>query len=102
MKPRRLRLAATLSLALGFSLALALASIADSLLFRPLPVPRPRELVRIFTATKEQPLGLMSYPDFEDLRAHGRMIAQSQILVAVAQAILSPANSRPLAQPILS
>ena len=106
MQPRALRLAAAISMTLGFSLALALASIADALLFRPLPY----QLSRVFTTSKNQPLGLMSYPDFEDFRelAPGRLIAQSHILVSVtqanvAQAILSRANSlTPVAQAILS
>jgi hypothetical protein len=91
MQPRALRVAAAISLTLGFSLALALASIADALLFRPLQVPRAQELQRVFTATKDQPLRLMSYPDFEDLRVIGRMIAQSHVLVSVAPVISSPA-----------
>src|SRR6185436_9714369 len=77
-------------LTLGFSLALALASIADALLFRPLSY----QLSRVFTTSKDQPLWLMSYPDFQDLRGQGRMVAQTHVLVSVAQAILSPAEIR--------
>jgi hypothetical protein len=40
------------SLASGIGLAAALASVADAILFRPLPVARPSEIVRVYTASR--------------------------------------------------
>jgi predicted permease len=65
----------------------ALARVADAILFRPLPVARPSEIVRVYTASQLQPLGYVSYPDYEDLSRNSRTlagtIAQSQVLLAV-------------------
>ncbi len=84
-----------LTLAVGLGLAGALASVADAILFHPLPVDRPREIVRIYTASAGQPLGLVSHPDFEGFRGSSRtiagMIAQSQVLIAAGT---SPAQMR--------
>jgi putative ABC transport system permease protein len=86
---------AVLTLAVGLGLAAALASVADAILFHPLPVDRPREIVRIYTASSGQPLGFVSNPDFEDLRGSSRtmagMIAESQVLIAVGS---TPAQMR--------
>jgi putative ABC transport system permease protein len=76
-----------LSLAAGIGLTAALASVADAILYRPLPVPRPEQIVRIFTSSAEQPRGFVSFRDFEDYRSRSRtvvaMTAQTQVLVAV-------------------
>jgi putative ABC transport system permease protein len=75
------------TLASGIGLAAAFASVADAILFRPLPVARPSEIVRVYTASRLQPLGYVSYPDYEDLSRNSRtlagMVAQSQVLLAV-------------------
>jgi len=71
------------TLAAGLGLIAALASVADAIFFRPLPVARPGEVVRIFTATREQPLGFVSFPDFEDFRRDYPAVAQTQVLIAV-------------------
>lgn len=83
------------SLAIGLGLTAALASIADAILLRPLPVNHPREIVRIFTASADQPLGLSSYPDFIDLRRASQtvaMVAQTQVLIAVDPSVGSFRN----------
>jgi hypothetical protein len=76
-----------LSLAAGIGLTAALASVADAILYRPLPVPHPGQIVRIFTSSAEQPRGFVSFRDFEDYRSRSRtvaaMTAQTQVLVAV-------------------
>jgi len=75
------------SLAAGIGLAIALASVADAILFRPLPVARPSEIVRVYTASRLQTLGYVSYPDYQDLSRGSRtvagLVAQSQVLLAV-------------------
>lgn len=76
-----------LSLAAGIGLTAALASVADAILYRPLPVPHPEQIVRIFTSSAEQPRGFVSFHDFEDYRSRSRtvveMTAQTQVLVAL-------------------
>src|SRR5271170_6138027 len=77
---------AVVSMAAGVALTGPLLSVADVILFRPLPVADARRIVRIYTASAEQTFGLVSPPDFEDFRRAARtlsgMVAQSQILVA--------------------
>src|SRR5215467_6902900 len=77
------------SLAVGIGLAVALASAADAILLRPLPVERPGEIARVFTASRLQPLGYVSYPDYEDLARNSRtlagIVAQSQVLLGVSE-----------------
>ena len=89
-KHRGLTALAVFTLAVALGLATALASVADAILLRPLPVNHPREIVRIFTSSTSQPLGLVSYPDFEDFRRESRtlagMVAQSQVLLAAGDA----------------
>src|SRR5258706_11871585 len=73
------------SLAVGLGLVTALASLGEAILFRPLPVARPAEIVRIFMASHEQPLGFVSFLDFEDLRRAQSLtgaVAQTQVLIA--------------------
>ena len=76
------------SLASGIGLGVALTSVADAILFRPLPVARPSEIVRLYTASRLQPLGYVSYPDYQDFSRNSRtlagMIAESQVLLAVS------------------
>ena len=76
-----------LSLAAGIGLTAALASVADAILYRPLPVDRPEEIVRVYTGSAGQTLGFVSFPDFEDFRVASRTlagaVAQTQVLIAV-------------------
>ena len=76
---------ATLSLAVGIGLTAALASIVDAILLRPLAVARPQEIARVFTRSEGQPLGFVSYPDFEDFRKARPMVAECLIPVAVGE-----------------
>ncbi len=74
------------SLALGIALALTLIAIADAILFRPLPAPRPDEIVRVFSASPLHSMGFVSYPDYRDFARNTRTLsglsAQTQILAA--------------------
>ncbi len=78
---------AAASLAVGIGLAAAFASLADAVLLRPLPVARPDEIVRVFSASPRRAMGFVSYPDFldfaRDSRSFSGMIAQSQVLLAL-------------------
>jgi putative ABC transport system permease protein len=64
-------------------MAAALASIVDAILLRPLPVAHPEEVARVFTASEAQPLGFVSYLDFEDFRAAIPMVAECLVPVSV-------------------
>jgi putative ABC transport system permease protein len=61
---------AVLTLALGIGANTAIFSIVDVLLFRPLPVSRPNELVRIFGGnSKDNPASaFISLPEYEEYR----------------------------------
>ena len=60
--------AAILTLALGIGANTSIFSFADALVFRPLDVPRPSELVRVFGGTKATPYDRLSYPDYRDIQ----------------------------------
>jgi predicted permease len=64
-------LVAVASLAVGIGFNTALFAVVDSLLFRPLPVEHPRELVDIYTSspTSHVVYGTSSYPDYLDLKS---------------------------------
>src|SRR5262249_31913115 len=60
-------LVAVMTLAVGIGANTAMFSFADATAFRPPDVPRPRELVRIFTSTKDLEYGRLSYPEYLDV-----------------------------------
>jgi predicted permease len=67
--------AAVLTLALGIGANTAMFSFADATSLRPPDVPRPDEIVRVFTSSRDTPFGEVSYPDYQDLRARTRTLA---------------------------
>jgi predicted permease len=56
-------------IAVGVGVNTALFSAINAILFRPLPVERPSELVEIYTADAQGTPATSSYPDFEDISA---------------------------------
>jgi predicted permease len=60
--------AVVVTLALGIGANTAMFSFADATALRPPDVPRPGEIVRVFTSAADTPYGEVSYPDFLDLR----------------------------------
>src|SRR5258707_3400617 len=68
---------AVLTLALGIGANTAIFSIVDVLLFRPLPVSRPNELVRIFSGGTRGNAGWgdVSLPEFLEYRDHSDAFA---------------------------
>ena len=68
---------AVLTLALGIGANTAIFSIVDVLLFRPLPVSRPNELVRIFSGETRGNAGwgYVSLPEFLEYRDHSDAFA---------------------------
>lgn len=63
---------AVLSLALGIGANAAIFSLADALLFRPLPVTAPGSVMALNLDTPGGDLGNFSYPDYRDLRASAK------------------------------
>jgi predicted permease len=63
---------AVLSLALGIGANAAIFSLADALLFRPLPVTDPGAVMALNLDTPGGDLGSFSYPDYRDLRSSAK------------------------------
>ena len=62
---------AVLTLALGIGANTAIFSLLNPLIFRPLSVPDPEGLYRVFSGRSEgKAYGRMSYPNYTDLRDH--------------------------------
>ncbi len=66
---------AILTLGLGVGLNTAMFIFADAIIFRPPDLPKPAELVRIFSSTKDVPFGTLSYPDYLDFRNRATTLA---------------------------
>ena len=69
---------AVLSLALGIGANSAMFSLADALIFRPLPVPKPNQVVTVSDSAPDlalAPQGYISYPDYVDLRDKNKSFA---------------------------
>jgi macrolide transport system ATP-binding/permease protein len=66
---------AVLSLAVGVGATTSMFSLSDALLLRPLPVERPGDIIRVFSASKADPLGSVSYPDYVDFRNSTKTLA---------------------------
>lgn len=67
--------AAVMTLGLAIGANTAIFSFADALAFRPPDVPRPGEIVRIFSGTKDVPFGRVSYPDYLDFRSRNTTLS---------------------------
>src|ERR1017187_3650366 len=59
---------AVVSLALGIGANSAVFSLSDALLFRPLPVARPSEVLAVSNTTPDNAFGAISYPDYREIR----------------------------------
>ncbi len=82
-------IATILTLALAIGANTAMFSFGDATAFRPLDVPRPGEIVRVFSATKEVPYGRHSVADYIDYRDRttslAGTVAYGSVLAAVSR-----------------
>ena len=62
-------LVAILSLALGIGANTSMFSLANALLFQPLPVPQSSQVVRVLSSTPSNRFGAVSYLDYTDFRS---------------------------------
>ncbi|MGC2828070.1 MAG: ABC transporter permease [Candidatus Acidiferrum sp.] len=74
---------AVLTLALGIGANTAIFSVVDAVVLRPLPYPRPSQLVNVFEARPQKgiPSTGASYPDLEDWREQNRAFSHLAGLV---------------------
>jgi putative ABC transport system permease protein len=74
-----LSVVAVITLALGLGANVAIFSYVDELWLRPMPVPHPDRVVRVYTSNPnsegEVERGYSSYPDFEDLRKTSKTLS---------------------------
>jgi predicted permease len=74
-----LTLVTILTLGIGVGGNTATFSVVNALLLRPLPVPEPERLVRVFGATDQRPFDVMSYPNALDFGARAKTLASLAI-----------------------
>src|SRR5215831_13399553 len=81
---------AALSLALGVGANAAMFSLADTLLFRPLPVADPGSVMAVDLDNSSGNVGGFSYPDYRDLRGSAKsfdgLVAFEYSTVSIARA----------------
>jgi putative ABC transport system permease protein len=74
---------AVITLALGIGANTAIFSVVNALLLKPLPFPKPDQLIAIGALDKHQKdaneLNALSYPDFFDLRDQNRTLSSSAV-----------------------
>src|SRR2546427_7964166 len=66
---------AMLSLGLGIGANSAIFSLADAMMFRPLAVPHPEQIADVFSSTREESFGGLSYPEYQDYRDQSKVFS---------------------------
>src|SRR5262245_60264187 len=89
-------LIAVLTLALGIGVNTAILSTVNAIILRPLPVPHPEEIVRMFMGSRRSLAvwGSFSYPDYIDLRDQNRVFSGLVASVGLSSAISDIANGQ--------
>ncbi len=93
-------LVASLSLAIGIGVAVGALSFLNALFFRPLPVPDPENIYRVYTSDgrgRHSPFGGSSYSDHLDFAQSGAftgLAAQRDLRVALSGSGLTPSSVR--------
>lgn len=88
-------LVAALSLALGIGANSAIFGLVDALWFRPLTVPNPGEIVRVFSLTGQDPEGALSYPEYLELKQQASRLSEV-VAIGSRGAILQEGTSHEL------
>jgi hypothetical protein len=68
-------LIAILSLALGIGANTAVFSLVNMILFRPLPVANPEEIVSVSVVSKDESVAAFSYPNYVDFRDRNEVLS---------------------------
>ncbi len=63
-----------LTLAVGIGASAAIFSLIDAFWLRPMAVPHPQQLVRLFSTTEQEQQGLFSYPEFQAIQPSVRSL----------------------------
>ena len=74
-----LTLVTIVTLAIGVGGNTAVFSVINGLLIRPLPVPRPERVVRVFGTASDRAFDVMSYPNARDLGDRASTLASLAI-----------------------
>ncbi|MDX2154463.1 MAG: ABC transporter permease [Bryobacteraceae bacterium] len=75
LKRPALTFVAALSLALGIGANSTIFSLLDGFYLRPLAVPAPGQIVRLFLSHPEDPYGYFSYPEFRELQRDAKSLS---------------------------
>ena len=100
MKNPGFTIIAVVSIAIGVGANAAMFSLADGLVFRPLPVPRASEVVSILGQARDTGFGNrnLSYPDYKDLRDGSKtfesLIAYSLVITSFTNRANEPAQRK--------
>jgi len=87
-------LIAVLTLALGIGVNTAILSTVNAIILRPLPVPHPEEVMRMFMGSRRSlsVWGSFSYPDYVDIRDQNRVFSGLVAKQGLSSAISDSAN----------
>src|SRR5258705_11228878 len=67
---------AVLSIALGIAANTSMFTLVNAVLFKPMPVPHPEQLVALYTTEPNSRYpGQFSYPDYRDYRDHNEVFS---------------------------
>ena len=100
MKNPGFTIIAVVSIAIGVGANAAMFSVADGLVFRPLPVPRSGEVVSIIGQARETGFGnrRLSYPDYVDVRDRSKsfdsLVAYSIVVTSFTNRANEPAQRK--------
>jgi predicted permease len=100
MKNPGFTIIAVVSIAIGVGANAAMFSVADGLVFRPLPVPRSSEVVSILGQARDTGFGnrRLSYPDYVDVRDRSKsfnnLVAYSMVVTSFTNRANEPAQRK--------